>query len=113
VEVNPCPGSDVEGGAAIDHCISINNVGFVVAPNFVGAQNDVGNHNVGIRLGLRYRQDAVGVVKVRVPSKSHQVNVLAEAALFNAKGIFPKHFAVATGRCSLNKNPDAIVGRHN
>ena len=112
VKVNLRPSCDVEGCAAVNHGIAINDVRLVVAPHLVGAQNHVGNQDVGVGLGLRNRQDAVGVVKVRVPGERHEVDVLAEAALLDAQGILPEHFAVAAGRRGFDKNPNAVAGRN-
>ena len=112
VKVNLRAGQNIKGGPAVHHRVAVDDVRLVVAPDFVGAQNHVGNEDVGVGFGLRNRQDAVGVVEVRVPGERHEVNVLGKAALFDAQGVLPKHFAVAAGRSGFDKNPDAVAGRN-
>ena len=112
VEVNAGPGRDAQGGPAVDYRIPIDDVGFVVTPDFVGSEHHIGYEQVWVGFGLVNRQHAVGVVKVGVPGQRNEVNALAETALLDAQGVLPEHFAVAAGRRGFYKHPNTVAGRN-
>ena len=76
VKVHAGSGANVKGCRAVDHGVAIDHVGLVWPPYFVGPQHYIGNQKVRKGWLLPYGKDSIGVVKVRVPGQSHEVNVL-------------------------------------